>query len=65
MQDELLELLEACGHMNEEMTISLNAMNGTDNSKCIRLRAMVRNHSILQLLDLGSFNTFVSELVMA
>jgi hypothetical protein len=66
LQDEVLELLEACGYRNEEeMTISLNAMNGTDNSKCIRLRAMVRNHSILQLLDSGSSNTFVSELVMA
>jgi hypothetical protein len=66
LQDEVLELLERVEHRNEEeMTLSQNAMNGTDTSKCIRLRAMVKNHTILQLLDSGSSNTFISEIALA
>jgi hypothetical protein len=66
LQDEVLELLERVEHRNEEeMTLSLNAMNGTDTSKCTRLRAMVKNHTILQLLDSGSSNTFISEIALA
>jgi hypothetical protein len=35
---------------------------GTDNSRCIRLKALIKDQVILQLVDSGSSNTFISEM---
>jgi hypothetical protein len=66
LEDEVLNYLETLeSKANEEIIVSIHAMDGTDNSNCIRLRAFIRNQVMLQLLDSGSSNTFVSELTLS
>lgn len=66
LEDEVLNYLETLeSKADEEITVSIHAMDGTDNSNCIRLRALIRNQVMLQLLDSGSSNTFVSELTLS
>ena len=63
LSDEVLNFLESSWENNEEgMIVSLNALSGTEQTKCIRLRAQIQNQLILQLFDSGSSNTFISEL---
>lgn len=63
LSDEVLDFLESsCGNIDDEMVVSLNALSGTEHSRCIRIKALIQNQMILQLLDSGSSNTFISEL---
>jgi hypothetical protein len=46
--DEVLDYLETGIHQDGDgVTLSLNAMRGTYNSKCIKLRALINNQVIL------------------
>jgi hypothetical protein len=40
-------------------------MTGSESSKVIRLRALIQNQTVLQLLDTGSSNTFLSSHVLS
>jgi hypothetical protein len=41
---ELLNFLESSsGKVDEEMTLCLNSLSGTENSKCVILRALIKN----------------------
>jgi hypothetical protein len=67
LSDELLNFLDATSdRFEDEMVLSLNALSGAENPKCthkcVRLRAMIKDQVILQLLDSGSSNTFISDL---
>lgn len=63
LSDEVLNFLETgSGSTEEEMMLSVHAMSGTENSKCVRLRALIKDQVMLQLLDSGGSNTFISEL---
>jgi hypothetical protein len=63
LSDELLDYLETNGDKSYDgMTVSLNAMSGTNNPRCVRIQALIKDQLILQLLDSGSSNTFISEL---
>jgi hypothetical protein len=65
LDDEVLDFLEtSVGQVEEDITMSLHALRGTENSRCIRLRALIKNQMILKLLDSGSSNTFVSSMTV-
>lgn len=63
--DEMSNYVESSEpQYDDNITLPLHALNGTNNSGCIRLRALIKNQVVLQLLDLGSSSTFVSELTL-
>lgn len=48
LDDEVLDFLEtSVGQVEEDITMSLHALRGTENSRCIRLRALIKNQVIL------------------
>lgn len=62
LSDEVLNFLERSnGQNSEEMVLYMNALSGTEHSRCIRLRALIKDQVILQLLGSSSSNTFISE----
>jgi hypothetical protein len=47
--------------LSEELcNLSLNAISGTENADCIKIRSWVRNKVMLILVDSGSSHSFVS-----
>lgn len=63
LSDELLDYLETNGGKSDDgMIVSLNAMSGTNNPRCVRIQTLIKDELILQLLDSDSSNTFISEL---
>jgi hypothetical protein len=60
--EEVLELLELQDIANsQELSLSLNAIAGSQGDGTIRIRALVDNQVMLLLVDSGSSNTFVSD----
>ena len=47
------------------MAISLQALNGIEGSRTIRLRGYLQGKEVFMLIDSGSSNSFVSDLVVA
>jgi hypothetical protein len=59
--DEVLELLELQDLANaQELSLSINALAGSQGDNTICLRALVQNQVMLLLVDSGSSNTFVN-----
>jgi hypothetical protein len=61
LSEEVLNLME----MNDiaeaqHLSLSLNAMAGSESSNCLRLRALVGNQVMLILVDSGSSNSFIN-----
>lgn len=46
--------------VEEFCTLSLNALSGTENGACMKLRALVHNKVMLLLIDSGSSHSFVN-----
>ncbi|XP_071676898.1 uncharacterized protein [Lolium perenne] len=62
ISEELLELMELQDMANaQELSLSLNAVSGSDNEGTIRIRALVQNQVMLLLVDSGSSHTFINE----
>jgi hypothetical protein len=62
MFEEVLNLME----MNDiaqaqHLSLSLNALSGSESNNCLRLRALVGNQVMLILVDSGSSNSFINE----
>lgn len=49
-------------YVPDQPYVSLNSIVGSKHSKCMRLRVLIHNQVVLQLIDSGSSHTFVSEL---
>jgi hypothetical protein len=45
------------------MAISMQALNGIEGSKTIRLRGYLQGREVFMLLDSGSSNSFINEFV--
>jgi hypothetical protein len=60
--DEILNSLEAPQFcmMQSEGFLSLHALSGQPRNKAIHLRALVKNHSMVILVDSGSSHTFLN-----
>jgi hypothetical protein len=62
LADEVLELLELQDLANaQELSLSINAIAGSQSDGTICIRALVKNQVMLLLVDSGSSNTFVNE----
>lgn len=62
ISEEVLELMELQDLANaQELSLSLNAVSGSDNEGTIRIRALVQNQVMLLLVDSGSSHTFINE----
>ena len=60
LTDEVLDQLAVEDALNEEFCqLSLHALAGTENTNCIKLRALVKNKVMLTLMDSGSSHSFV------
>lgn len=60
LTDEVLAQLAVEDALNEESCqLSLHALAGTENTNCIKLRALVKNKVMLTLMDIGSSHSFV------
>jgi len=60
LTDEVLAQLAVEDALNEEFCqLSLHALAGTENTNCIKLRALVKNKVMLTLMDNGSSHSFV------
>jgi hypothetical protein len=62
LSEEVLNLME----MNDiaeaqHLSLSLNALSGSESNNCLRLRALVGNQVMLILVDSGSSNSFINE----
>jgi hypothetical protein len=62
LSEEVLNLME----MNDiaeaqHLSVSLNALSGSESNNCLRLRALVGNQVMLILVDSGSSNSFINE----
>ncbi|WVZ51461.1 hypothetical protein U9M48_002607 [Paspalum notatum var. saurae] len=61
LTDEVLTQLAMEDTLAEEFcTLSLNAISGTDQGPCMKLRALVNNKVMLLLVDSGSSHSFVN-----
>ncbi|WVZ53938.1 hypothetical protein U9M48_004823 [Paspalum notatum var. saurae] len=61
LTDEVLNQLAVEDTLAEEFcSLSLNALAGTDNGSCMKIRALVQNKVMLILIDSGSSHSFVS-----
>jgi hypothetical protein len=59
--EEVLELLELQDLVNaQELSLSINALAGSQSDNTICIRALVQNQVMLLLVDSGSSNTFVN-----
>jgi hypothetical protein len=57
---EVLEQIEQEEKQEEEeLKLSLNAINGDDDSQCIRLRALIQHQMLLMLVDSRSSTNFI------
>ena len=50
---------------DDVMAISAQALNGTEGSRTIKLRGYLQGKEVFMLIDFGSSNSFVSDLVVA
>lgn len=61
LSEEVLNMIEMHDVATaEQLSLSINAMSGSDGSNCLRLRALVGNQVMLILIDSGSSNSFVN-----
>ncbi|WVZ63633.1 hypothetical protein U9M48_013248 [Paspalum notatum var. saurae] len=61
LTDEVLTQLAMEDTLAEQFcTLSLNAISGTDQGQCMKLRALVNNKVMLVLIDSGSSHSFLS-----
>jgi hypothetical protein len=61
LSEETLNQLVVEDTLSEELcNLSLNAISGTENADCIKIRSWVRNKVMLILMDSGSSHSFVS-----
>jgi hypothetical protein len=61
ISEEVLELLELQDLANaQELSLSINALAGSQSDNTICIRALVQNQVMLLLVDSGSSNTFVN-----
>jgi hypothetical protein len=66
LSDEVLNLMEAQDLAEaQQLSLSINALAGTDNGDTIRLRALVGNQVMLILVDSGSTGSFSNEIMLA
>lgn len=49
----------------EQLSLSLNALAGSEDSNCLRLRALVDNQVLLVLIDSSSSNSFLNANMLA
>lgn len=59
--EELKQVEEEEGQEEEDNQLSLNAISGKEGSKCIRIRALVKDQLMLMLVDSGSSTNFTSQ----
>lgn len=62
LSDEVLHNLDQEDQtLEESYKLSLNAISGTDQEGCMRVRALIKNQVMVILVDSGSSTTFVSQ----
>lgn len=62
LTDEVLNHLALEDALTKDFCqLSLNAMFGTDHGDALRIRALVKNKVMLNLVDIGSSHSFVNE----
>lgn len=61
LSEEVLNMLEMHDiAVAEQLSLSLNALAGSEGANCLRLRALVGNQVMLILVDSGSSNSFIN-----
>lgn len=66
LSDEILNTIELQDLADaKQLSLSLNALAGTDSNDTIRLRALVGNQVMLILIDSGSTGSFVNEAMLS
>jgi hypothetical protein len=66
ISEELLDALELNAiHSEGEYFLSLHAVAGTQSTRVIHLRALVKNQVLAILIDSGSTHTFLSDAMVA
>jgi hypothetical protein len=64
--DDILNELDQSDPVGQESVyLSVNAIAGSEHSRCIKLRVLIQNKVVLQLVDSGSSTTFISEEMLA
>jgi hypothetical protein len=65
LSDEILNLMEMQDLADaQQLSLSINALAGTDAGDTIRLRALVENQVMLILIDSGSTGSFLNEAML-
>jgi hypothetical protein len=62
LSEEVLNMIEMHDVVTaEQLSLSINAMAGSEGADCLRLRAMVGNQVLLILVDSGSSNCLINK----
>jgi hypothetical protein len=66
ISNEVVNLLETTEEVSAEKPhISLNAIAGSENFKCIRIRTLIHNQVVLHLIHSGSSHTLINEMMIS